>query len=447
VSIMKPEHTKYITNVIPDIKRRRTHMDFVETLDRILEKNRLDIFNRKTFDKNASQQINNKNLPSVLGFGGIYTLGLTTLLSFTFLTQPWPLIVTGLGTIAGIAMFIMSKAIKNRPTTDQFSKLMEGAKNPEVARIILDWMKSVIAKNYAFYQTKGKKTELIPREYYTAPNISLAFLGDDKHRQAIGLPRKISDAPFLLDRKDLLKIFYPLVEKLSKTEAYAHLNQSSQNKKNVQSEKQKNHKPKKTNTPIIKPSSTKASDIPPVKVPEQLNRASIENKLKAKSVSQRVNLKSSKAPKNKLEAIEARIESAKKRGTYFVKKTPKARDYRHLQLILDQYDMLELIIEYSETEDYSLFVANKIRNIWMKALRYIYENWDTWIQYCSNPNSAHSFSKKLFGPELLDFKDSQKKIAFREGKHREMSDLIIDCFEIPTSMIIKNDQLPLFEIK
>jgi len=228
----------------------------------------------------------------------------------------------------------------------------------------------------------------------------MVLLGDDTHRQALGINKRIPETPYLYSRPDRDKIFQPLIDALSETKQYGHF------KRDI----------KLVFTP----------EPPTVKTTQQ---------------SRPIDTPSTKVK------VDARKKSAIKRGTFYAKPTPKSRDYKHFQIILSRRDMMALIIEYSDTEDYIEHVeTNPTRKRWMKAFQYIYKNWELWGKYRANPNQHRNFSKVLFGPDMLDYKSDEvkKKKAFREGKHREMSDFIIECYEIPVSEFSKSEQIELF---
>ena len=95
----------------------KDYIDFIEILDRILGKSRLDILSSKTFDRVAKQQIKYKTLPPVLRFFGLFFIAGGSLLALGSLSNSGFLMVGIMSIIAGIASIICI-----RPATKAGSK-------------------------------------------------------------------------------------------------------------------------------------------------------------------------------------------------------------------------------------------------------------------------------------------------------------------------------------
>ena len=428
---------KIVADIISPATQKGSFGNFTETLDRILKTNRFNILSSETFDKLAKTQISNKKSPPLYWFSGSMIIFLSIIVpgvDWTF---------KGLGIIGGAGAIFQGWRIGQKPASEAYNKLAEGAYDEQIAQIIIDWATDLIATSKPLFQKLNNEEVKLSDKFRKAKNMVMVLLGDDRHRQALRFHKNIDETPFLYRTEDRDKIFVPLIRALAKTQRYAEYKHYFAPKNNPTKDEPPIEKEKAKSNPIPESSVSMDSKTNSKKIIQSATKAPNKIKPKVKQAPVSPVLKPPAGPKNKLEAKEARIESAKKRGTFFIKSKPRARDYRHLQLVQDRYDMLKLIIDYSKTDDYSEFVSNVVRDRWMLALEYIYVNWESWVIYRSNPHNALEFSRKLFGPELLDFKSPKKRKKFRHGKHREMSDLIIACFEIPTSEIINNNQLNL----
>ena len=210
----------------------------------------------------------------------------------------------------------------------------------------------------------GDKITGIHPDQREAANRVMVLLGDDRHRQALGVNKFIPNTPYLYRMSDRHKIFQPLIQALSKTTQYGHFNIEPESKTEPDPD-------------------TKSNTIPVIVASKKNPIAQPPN---------RQGSKLSYALKSKKEINAARIASAKRRGTYYKKPTRKTHDYKHLQIILDRKGMMKLVTEYSKTEDcqFVLSKSKTARERWMKAFKYIYDNWAEWEAYRENPNNRHA---------------------------------------------------------
>ena len=110
--------------------------------------------------------------------------------------------------------------------------------------------------------------------------------------------------------------------------------------------------------------------------------------------------------------------------------------------------MLKLINDYTKNPDFKKFVVkdNAARRRWAVLIPYLYKNWDDLQAYIIDPTSNKIFVETIYGPKMLNFKPASKaRRDFRNGKHRELSNFIRLCFEIPVDQLPPDEQIDIFE--
>ena len=390
--------------------------DIIETLDRILGKSRLDILSSKTIDRVADEQIKNKNWSPVFWFLGVGTIASSSIFSLNALSNANAgFIIAGLvGIVAGIASMKQSKFLRQKPTTENYNKLMEGAKNPEVARIILDWAKWLILGSIPIYQKDNETVTEIPWLYRKASNMVMVLLGDDRHRQALGVNKHISETPFLFRAVDFEPIFGPLIQALSETEQYAHFKEKLSPEPigpETELEPQPNPEPEPEPEPVAK-TETQTPKIHH-RVPPLPEAPPLESK------------KPTSEKQSASEAANTKTSGSVPRDDYYTLK------------IWHDLNLLNRVALTTEDPEFSAkeMKGNGTRQKWGRTMRYMNNNSEAWVLYRDNPHSLENreFIEDLFGKENLNTNDSEKRIKFREGGNEYLNNFIRLALEFSAS--------------
>ncbi len=387
----------------PVQKHHNAKLCFAEELDDILGAHRLSFFSQQTFKNNAKKQARAHGLSHILPYLGI---GLAPLGLLIGLREP---IAGGAFLVASLTSIVIGLRYGKTPSSQQYNKLMEGATNPIVAKIVLDWANGLASSDIKFYQHDGDNAfKEISKKCRVDENMPMVLLGDDLHLKALKHAKDLQNTPFYFSKHNYETVFSPLKEALSQLPEYEHF------------------KPDYEPESVLKQPSTQSPAAE-----------------KSSKLQQNEDIKKAIAPE------ELRIEDAKRRGTYYKKRSPKAKDYLHLKAILNSSYLMNLFLDYTKSDDFKTFVlkTNKTRGLWVEVFQFIYDHWNEWCAYKNNPYQISPFAKKLFGPGLLNYKAEQpeKRKKFRKGEHREMSDFIIDCFILPTDELTSTDQLDLID--
>lgn len=388
--VLKPQKPAVIdiaANVSAD------YPDFTETLDKIIGAHRFSVFSADTFLKNTRQQslINIRSQAFPLIGIGILSLGaLTTLI---YLIPGATLIVAGLG------LFVIGRVARLAPTSDAYNRLLEGAADPKLARIVLDWAQDLAKSDAAFYQLTPKNTysKLSESERH-AGNMAMILLGDERHRKALRTTTRMSDAPLLYFKGDHERIFSSLESALNKYR-----------------------------TSLDESRDIKTKEIP---APEAPNPTPSPDVTKNKQTSGPTPF-STAALKPKTKPRKSRPQS----------------DSDYLKTLQQDYELLGKFIEFTKTDEYKAMVKrSKItRKTWTKVLKLIHKRWHEWTLYSTRKGDPQDFVRKLYGPKYLNYPPgSKKRNQFREGKYRDMGSFIKETGVIDPSRLVNQAQPDLF---
>ena len=396
----KPPISKNLSKAkIQDISK---YGNFTERFNTALKQDRFSLFSRSTFDRKTKFEISRRRailfLRLVFWISAISIIIL--LVSGLALEQVnsrnifWILVATILGCVFVGSWFSYNR-LKHRPESHSSGGLTEETTDLEKANYVQEWAQKTIKNKKRIFIMDDVSGNIYDFSdvLLNARNNIMPVIGDEYHRKALGVAGHIPDGPLLYLIEDEETIFQDLEDKLF---------------------------PKSKPEPEPEP----------------------EAKLKPKRISLDVDKKS--------KAIRRRIETAKKRGTYYKKVTKKTHDYLHLQATLNRHDMMKLFVDYSKTDDFWENVAkgNPTRELWTEVFIFIYKNWNKWLAYTHSPNTKSEFIDTLFGPNFLNIeRSSPARKKFRLGKHREMSNFIIECYIIPVSELGKDPQRDLFRDK
>ena len=350
----------------------------------------MDILSADTFNKNAKQQINIKEWPHVL-----YVVGISLICGGIILLNK-NLALNLLIIIAGAALIISGRTLTKKPSTEQYNKLLEGASDPEIARIILDWAAWFTSKHsIPFFQSQGDEVKEFPKKYRNARNMIMVLLGDERHRKALGVHRKISDEPFLYKKNDEVEIFLPLIQALSTTERYSHLK-------------------------IYLTAQTNDSQASTYNSEDQEKPENFENEIQETT------------PTNQKEPSATDIEPSEtniEQSNNYKKKSEHAREYRYAYTAWHKYDILGRLVKRAEDPDiYAQHVKkNGTRKKWVKAFRHMYDHPEELETYLKKPNSSQvkEFVKVLYGKKILNYTSSERRNKFRRGRNPDLNDFII----------------------
>lgn len=362
----------------------KTFENFTDTLDLILGKHRLDIFSAETFSVNAKTQSGRKLLgPPALFGGGVFVL-ISAL--FAFDNTLW-----GMGGILiGTCVIGYSVDLKNKPSSDSYSKLLQGANEPAIAQIVLRWVQWCLASDIPLFQNDKKaKAHPIPGSYREAPNMALVLLGDDRHRQALGVKHQVSDNPFMYNRQDTQKLFGPLIEALSQTPQYSNFRPKTAAPRDEDAV---------MSTSFYEHPFTKASSSPP--------------------------------------AGDIKIED----DFHFAQRSKDARQHEYFITVLLDRALLKRFIDKADSDpDLKAAIASSAqRKKWLKAFKYIYQHWEVWQAYRDKQltDDTRKFKKLLFGADILNYSSSETQTQFRRGRNLYINKLIAQSRVIKTSELI-----------
>jgi len=376
--LSQPDHiseinTKLINRFLED-GDMMDYLDFIETLDCILGKNRLDIFSSKTFDRNAKEQRNNKDWVPVLWFLAIGLILFSVYFSNTFSSGLGYLIAGIVGIIGGGTCITYAKLLKEKASADDYNKLMENAGDPQIARIVIDWTHKLLESDTPLFQNLGNNKSEIPPKYRKAKNMVMVLLGDDRHRQALGINKRIPETPFLYKTSDFEHIFRPLVKTLSRTVQYAHFSEYL--------------KPEQETS--IKEAEVQAQPI--------------------KTITEKPKKQSASEP-----SISQAREHVPRDDQYTLKVWNDSR-------LLERLASTTKIPEFIDKE----MKGNGVRQKWARTFSFMNDNRGAWELYLKSPSSTDNdeFVKELFGKDYLNTKDAQKRREFRIGSNQYLNNFI-----------------------
>ena len=390
---MADVNLKIIEDIDPLSVPKITYGNFTETVDLILKSNRFNFLSSETFGQLAKVQINNKKSPQVYWLSG----SLTILLSAIIPGVEW--IYKCLGFVAGAALIYQGRRIQKRQASEAYNKLTEGAIDPHVAQVLVDWANKLLSSSTPIFQKQKGNISELPQEFRKARNMVLALLGDDRHRQAIGINKPIAETPFLYRIEDSYKIFLPLVKALSATSRYPDYAAYFTSKENTATDKK-----------------TREEEIE-VEVEEEKQPAKL---------------------------TETNTPKVQELSNTYKKRAPHARESRHIiSVFSDQKLMNAFVLSITDPNFYQKEVqSNNIRKQWEKAFQYILINWKLWEIYRDNPNSPKvvEFVRALYGTEYLDYRNKSRRKQFRTGKNSDINDFVILSGAIDGGDLVPEDK-------
>ena len=186
---------KIVADIVLPATQKGTFGNFIETLDRILKTNRFNILSSETFDKLAKTQISNKKSPPLYWFSGSMIIFLSIIVpgvDWTF---------KGLGIIGGAGAIFQGWRIGQKPASEAYNKLAEGAYDEQIAQIIIDWATDLIATSKPLFQKLNNEEVKLSDKFRKAKNMVMVLLGDDRHRQALRFHKNIDETHSSIGRK------------------------------------------------------------------------------------------------------------------------------------------------------------------------------------------------------------------------------------------------------
>ena len=191
-----------------------------------------------------------------------------------------------------------------------------------IGKVLLTWAENLAESSITFFQANDKGApKAIAELFRRARNLAMILIGDDRHRKALRVKQRLSDTPILFRERDRAKIFQPLIEALAVVDYW----------KDPEPEPEPDPEPDPDPEPELEPQIT-SKETEFDNLPED----------------------------NKSDRDREREKLAKANGTFYVPKTKRARDYKHLQTILSRYDMLERLVNYSKSnEEVLLLILRK----------------------------------------------------------------------------------------
>ena len=402
VGLIKPLVSKHLAKAkIQDISQ---YSNFTVRLNTALKQDRFSLFSRSTFDRKTKSEIWKSRATPFLRLV-FWLSAISIILLFTASAREqinpysifWRIVAIILGCVS-IGSWFGYNRLKHRPDSHSFEGLSEGTTDLEKARILIEWVqKTIESKKRIFIQdnASGNIYELTD-VLLNARNNIMFLIGGGDYGKALGIAGYIPEGALLYLNDDEEDIFNNLESKL---------------------------------------------------FPETKTDPELEKKTNTEFKSALLTEKTPLADDEKSKAKQRRIESAIKRDTYYEKSTPRTHDHKHLKTILNRHDMMKLFVDYSQTNEFKELVVkgNITRELWTKVFIFIYNNWDKWQAYRDTPNTNEAFSDTLFGADYLNIKrGSNHRNKFRLGKHREMSNFIIECYVIPISELGKAPQRDFF---
>jgi len=459
IGLPKPPVSQSLSKAkIQDISK---YGDYVERLNLTLKQDRFSLFSRATFDRKTKSEIRRKRgIPFLIITFWISVISSIILLILGFavkdissLNISWVLVLIVLGGLI-VGTWFYSNILKHKPESHLSSGLLEETPDLERAKTVQDWAQHIIdsQKQLFILDIASGQIYKFSDVLSGARNNILGLLGDIYHRKALGIAGHIGEGPIIYLKSEEQDIFGDLEEKLFPKPIEPEPKLDSEAK--AQSELEPKPELETEPEPVLEP----VAELIPEPEPELEPELELKNqsgnkteekpidisKMKANPVTEKPDIKLSPAKLKFREEEEARIESAKKRGTFYEKSKPKAHDNKHLQAIQTNKAMLKLINDYTKNPDFWKFVVkdNNGRRRWADLIPFLYKNWDELQVYLTLPNENRKFVETIFGPQMLNFKPlSKARKDFRNGRHRELSDFIRLCYEIPVDQL-PPDQLP-----